>query len=215
MMNNMIKRISVINKIINNYTEEINRNRTFAADNIMLGSNVCISEDSLIGSYTYIGNNSCVEDSTIGRYVSIGDNVTIAPGEHRILQISTSYRIYNNRIGKSYYNGDFGHLEGGVEIGNDVWIGCNVTIRRKVRIGNGAVIGANSYINKDIPPFAVVGGVPMRIIKYRFDNHIIEEIEKSAWWDHDLDEARVIISQLEKNLGIQKVELECEVQNGD
>jgi len=76
-------------------------------------------------------------------------------------------------------------------IGNDVWIGCNSTILRGVTIGNGAVIGANSLVNKDVPPYAIVVGSPAKIIKYRFDEEIIQALLKIKWWDYPLE----IISQ--------------------
>ena len=68
-------------------------------------------------------------------------------------------------------------------IGNDVTIGANVTIMGGVTIGNGAVVGANSLVTKDIPPYAIVGGNPAKIIKYRFEDEIIEKLNEIKWWN--------------------------------
>ena len=68
-------------------------------------------------------------------------------------------------------------------IGNDVTIGANVTIMGGVTIGNGAVVGANSLVTKDIPPYAIVGGNPAKIIKYRFEDELIEKLNEIKWWN--------------------------------
>ena len=75
---------------------------------------------------------------------------------------------------------------GGVKrtyIGNDVWIGENVTIKDGVKIGNGAVIGTAAVVTKDVPPYAIVAGVPAKIIKYRFDDKKIQLLQDIKWWD--------------------------------
>lgn len=75
--------------------------------------------------------------------------------------------------------------EGGpVTIGNDVWIGQNVLIQQGVTIGDGAVIAAGAVVTKDVPPFAMVGGTPARIIRYRFPDSLIARIRRVGWWDY-------------------------------
>ena len=76
-------------------------------------------------------------------------------------------------------------------IGNDVWIGVNAIILSSCHtIGNGAVIGAGAVVTKDIPPYAVVAGVPAKVIRYRFDQKTINEIEKTKWFERKPDELR-------------------------
>lgn len=73
--------------------------------------------------------------------------------------------------------------KGQILIGNDVWIGDGVTILGGVRIGDGAVVAAEAVVTKDVPPYAIVGGNPARVIKYRFSKDVIEKLEKIAWWN--------------------------------
>jgi len=84
-------------------------------------------------------------------------------------------------------------------IESDVWIGVGSIIRRGVTVGIGAVIGANSFVNKDVPPFAIVAGSPARIIRYRFDQNKINEILKSKWWELELEDAKEVIKKLDIN----------------
>lgn len=80
--------------------------------------------------------------------------------------------------------------KGQVLIGNDVWIGDDVTILGGVRIGDGAVIAAGAVVVKDVPPYAIVGGNPTKIIKYRFPEETIERLRRIAWWDWDGEKIR-------------------------
>ncbi len=158
-------------------------------------SQVCdgsyIDSKSIIGNYTYIGRNCNITKAVIGNYCSIGNNVTIVPGEHDIYSISTSHALYDGNWYKKLTEKD-------CIIKNDVWIGADSIIRRGITVGNGAVIGANSFVNKDVPDFAVVAGNPAKIIKYRFDVDKCNKIAKSKWWNFKLDKAKTIIKCLEE-----------------
>ena len=72
-------------------------------------------------------------------------------------------------------------------IGNDVWIGHNVTIIAGITIGDGAIIGANALVTKDVPPFAIVGGDPAKVIRYRFDDDSRIRIYNRKWWNNSLE----------------------------
>ncbi|MBC7388459.1 MAG: CatB-related O-acetyltransferase [Opitutaceae bacterium] len=147
-----------------------------------------VSEDSKIGDYAYVGFNCFISKSNIGRYCSIANNVSIGNGEHLIDNISTSGFFYNDPytiLTKDDCN-----------IGNDVWIGVDSIIRRGVTIGNGAIIGANSFVNKNVPDFAIVAGSPAKLIRYRFPEEKIEIIKEHSWWDLELDEATLEIQKI-------------------
>ena len=83
--------------------------------------------------------------------------------------------------------GDYSASKGETTIGNDVWIGEGVTIKGGVTIGDGAVLAMNACVTRDVPPYAIVGGVPAKIIRYRFDNNIIQGLLSIRWWDKPED----------------------------
>jgi virginiamycin A acetyltransferase len=86
------------------------------------------------------------------------------------------------------FNLFFDGLLGNITIGNDVWIGIDSCILSGVSIGNGAVIAARSTVVKDVPPYAIVGGNPAKLIRYRFSKAVIDELQHIAWWDWPLEE---------------------------
>jgi acetyltransferase-like isoleucine patch superfamily enzyme len=122
----------------------------------------------------------------IGKKCSIAINCVFSLSNHLIDNFSTSpsvTSIFSHSKGNlsSYSKGD-------ILIKNDVWICANSTIIDGITIGNGAVVAAGSVVTKDVPPYAVVGGNPAKIIKYRFSKEIIDEIEKTKFWDMDIKE---------------------------
>ncbi len=87
-------------------------------------------------------------------------------------------------------------LKGDTIIGNDVWIGQNVTFLPGVKVGDGAIIGANSVVRKDIEPYAIVIGNPARMLRKRFDDELIELLERFKWWDKSIPEIQTLIPLL-------------------
>lgn len=84
-------------------------------------------------------------------------------------------------------------LKGDTVIGNDVWIGQNATIMPGVHIGDGAIIGVNSTVASDVQPYSIVAGNPARFIRKRFDDELIELLERFAWWDKSIEEINSLI----------------------
>lgn len=124
----------------------------------------------------------------IGNYCSIAHQVTIMiGGEHKQKWVTTYpfKTMYQDLIVEKSITLEDSldrASKGDVIIGNDVWIGEQSLILSGVRIGNGAIIGAGSVVTKNVPGYAIVGGNPAKIIKYRFSEEIISELEKIAWW---------------------------------
>ena len=141
-----------------------------------------------IGFATTLGYNNFIHgDVSIGKYCQIGVDVGIFAKNHPTNYMSTY-------INKNLFNGELKNIrqDNKIVIGNDVWIGHNVVIVGNVTIGNGAVLAAGSVITKDVPCYAIVGGVPAKVIKKRFSDQIIEEIEKLNWWNLSEDELEKI-----------------------
>lgn len=121
----------------------------------------------------------------IGKYCSFADKINIvAGGEHDKDWVTTSPLIDRWKM-EQYYDLKKPRYKGDIIIGNDVWVAFGATILSGVKIGDGAVVAAGSVVTKDIPPYAIVGGVPAKVIKYRFDDEIIKSLQDIKWWDWD------------------------------
>ena len=123
-----------------------------------------------LGDYSYIGKKNILHDVTIGKFCSISDCCVIGLPGHSINTISSSpiFSFVKNGTKTTWISKDIPEEPIEVKIGNDVWIGYRAMIPSNVTIGDGAVIAAGAVVVKDVPPYAVVGGVPAKVIKYRF-----------------------------------------------
>lgn len=147
--------------------------------------------DVQVGDYTYIAQNSFISKTSIGKFCSIGPNFFCGWGIHPTNGISTAPMFYSTlkQNGVSLSVKDKIEERKFITVGNDVFIGANVTVLDGVTIGDGAVIGAGSIVSKDIPPYSIAVGSPIKIIKYRFEEKQIESLLKIEWWnfnDEDL-----------------------------
>ena len=147
-----------------------------------------------IGNFTFIGKNTYIENcQSIGNYCSISFDVKIGLKNHNLHTISTSAFFYKKS--KGWVEKDNLQNRNPVIIENDVLISSNVLILEGVKIGNGSIVAAGSVVNKDVPPYSIVGGVPAKVIKYRFDKKTINKLITSKWWTYDSEK----IKQLKKD----------------
>lgn len=185
------------NKVISHYTNEISSS-VFEGYNFL--ERGTFLSNVTMGKHSYTGKNVHLVNTVIGRFCSIGPGVHNIGGRHPISEcISTHSAFYRLSApgGKSFICGGDGSFqeykwvdtERQIQnvVGNDVWIGTEAKIMEGVTIGNGAVIAAGALVTKDIPTYAVVGGIPAKVIRYRFDKQEIELLEKINWWDLDDD----------------------------
>lgn len=165
--------------------------------------------DSQIGKYTYAGINTTVNYAKIGKFCSIARNVDIGGFDHDYKKVTTMPPFRWNQIcqGGGKLKGETGYQEW-CEIGNDVWIAAGSQILHKVNIGDGAVVGGGAVVTHDVPPYAIVAGVPAKIIGYRCREEDIKELLKIKWWDWPESVIRDNMEYLMEN-DIGKETLEC------
>lgn len=130
------------------------------------------------GNFVVKGKGGVLE---IGGFCAIGVNVTVILSNHYYDYPAIEFDFYKKYFGKYPYK-----IEKRKNIiENDVWIGDNVIILPEITIGTGAIIGAGAIVTKDVPPYAIVGGNPAKILKYRFSKKVIDELLDSKWWEWD------------------------------
>lgn len=173
------------------YTVNVQKVKMEGASKIHRRSSV---KGSTVGFATYLGEDCFLENCIIGKYCSISSNVIVVQGTHPTSRwVSTHPAFFSlneqsgvvyteqNRFDEYKYVSDTDKCS--AIIGNDVWIGRSANILAGVRIGDGAVIGAGALVTKDIPPYAIVGGVPAKIIKYRFNESDRNYLHNLQWWN--------------------------------
>lgn len=170
----------------------ISKKTVFAGYNV-IHNNVNIVNSSL-GYASYVGKNCIMPNVVIGSYCSISGNVEVLPYTHPTsIHVSTHPAFFSllKQAGFTFAKKQlfqeqlFFDKEKGVnvKIGNDVWIGSNVLILGGVEIGDGAIIAAGSIVLKNVPTYAIIGGVPAKVIKYRFHEDQVKFLLKIKWWD--------------------------------
>lgn len=170
------------------FSENVSLGRMITVLNTKLGEGCMLGSFSKVtystlDTLSYIGDYSVVINSHVGKFCSISWGVTIGPEEHDYTRLTNHSFLYSLKSFQLTPYKHYSPFEKECKIGNDVWIGCNSTILRGVTIGDGAVIGANSLVNKDVPPYAIVAGTPAKVIKYRFDEDVIEALSDAKWWN--------------------------------
>jgi acetyltransferase-like isoleucine patch superfamily enzyme len=154
-----------------------------------------IGPDVTVGKYFGMNENCFVARATVGAFCAIGARTAINPFNHPVDWLSIHEFQYHPRSFDwvPEYT-DFDRLERTpdmfqhVTIGNDVWTGHNVNILSGVSVGDGAVIGAGSVVTKDVPPYAIVAGVPGQVRRMRFPERTIERLLRLKWWELELSE---------------------------
>jgi Acetyltransferase (isoleucine patch superfamily) len=177
--------------------------------------NVIKNPNIIVGDFTYyddVNGAEQFEKHVTHHYNFIGDKLIIGKfcqiakgvefvmnGANHRMNCASTYPFY-------IMGGDWGNalapvakelpLKGDTVVGNDVWIGQNTTILPGVHIGDGAIIGLNSVVARDVPPYTIVAGNPAKIIRKRFDDELIDLLLKLKWWDKSIEEIDALIPLL-------------------
>lgn len=142
--------------------------------------------ETTMGDYSYVVNDAEIIYTEIGKFCSIAAKTRINPGNHPTWRASQHHWLYR---AASYGLGEdetefFGWRRAhGVTIGHDVWVGHGAVILAGVRVGDGAVVGAGAVVSKEVAPYQIVGGVPAKPLRNRFEPAIVERLEVLRWWD--------------------------------
>jgi len=150
----------------------------------VLFSGVSLSKSKL-GRHTYIQKNTSINNSVVGNFCSIAAEVTIGLGQHPTNHVSTHPAFFSNTqpLAKSFASRNICATSQQTIIGHDVWIGQGAMIMDGVNVGHGAIVAAGAVVTKAVPAYAIVGGVPAKVIRFRFAKDICSWLEDAAWWN--------------------------------
>ena len=163
-------------------------------DGVELYGNIKVGKNTTInGPNTDM--RSAIYGITIGSFCSIARNVVFQEYNHDYTQLTT-YMVRTNLEKKNRVEDLIS--KGAINIGHDVWIGTHCVILSGVTIGTGAIVAANTVVTGEVPPYAIVAGSPAKIIKYRFDEKVIDELLKSKWWEKSKEEIIIKFNDFKK-----------------
>lgn len=175
------------------------RTSNISSDDVFEGNNYIAGwvKHCHVGRGTYIMDGCWFQDCSIGRYCSIASDVKmVARRGHPTRDFVSTSPVFHlkNAVINTYVEQDMydpyerrknKDRQWDAVIGNDVWIGTRVMLMGNVSIGDGAIIGAGSVVTKDVPPYAVVAGNPARILRYRFPDEQIKQLQNMRWWERE------------------------------
>ncbi len=146
-----------------------------------------VMECAELGDFSYLGPGCMVADAQIDRFCAIAAQVRIGAPNHPIdrpsLHRFTCCPEYYAATAERDHTFFRDRRESRVVIGHDVWIGHGVIVLPGVRVGDGAVLAAGAVVSRDVAPYTIVGGVPARLIRERFNRDIAAKMAHIAWWD--------------------------------
>jgi len=162
---------------------------------LYLNRNTQIGPNATVGKYTGLNADCYIARAELGAFCAIGARTSFNPFNHPSDWLSTNEFQYHpqsfdwvdeyTNLKRLERTPDMFHRS---KIGNDVWAGHNVNVMGGVNVGDGAILAAGSVVTKDVPPYAIVAGVPAAIIRFRFSETTIKRLQEVKWWEFELSE---------------------------
>ncbi|MEC8147402.1 MAG: CatB-related O-acetyltransferase [Pseudomonadota bacterium] len=144
--------------------------------------------DVSLGDYSYIGARNKLSRVSVGKFCCLGPEIIAGLGRHPSSDYVSSHPVFYSpyaQTGVTFSDRSYFKELDNIVIGNDVWIGARVILVDGITIGDGAIVAAGAVVTEDVPAFAIVGGTPAKIIKYRFQREEIEALLAIEWWHKD------------------------------
>lgn len=173
-----------VKRILRIPSDIFNHNKVHSSTRIAGGTSL---KFCTIGKHNYIARRNSLYNVEVGNYCCFGPDIHIGGMQHSYWWYSMSPLLSDECKSPER-----------TIIGNDVWLGAGCIIKQGIKIGDGAVVGAGSFVNKDVEPFSIIVGSPAKLLKYRFDEDVREAIVKSGYWDKNPEEAKQILNELNK-----------------
>jgi len=144
----------------------------------------CTLNQTRLGRFSYVAREAFLADVTVGAFASLGPRSLLGCGEHPVDLVSTAPVFYSTlrQCGVTFAPSPHPAERRTISLGNDVWLGAQVFVRDGVTIGDGAIVAAGAIVTSDVPPYAIFGGVPAKLIRYRFPAAAIARLLALQWW---------------------------------
>lgn len=158
---------------------KLNRYPVTLGDCVRISRTARFQTPTKVGDWTRVGERSLFKGNgllEIGKYGALGSELTVITSNHRATALNMSYPVHSSR------GWDVPIVVDNVAIGHGVWIGDRVTVLPGVTVGHGALIAAGAVVATDVKPYSVVGGVPAKLIKLRFDEAVVDFLLDLQWW---------------------------------
>ena len=201
--NYIINKVFLKNRVFwdTNIANHVELNNVEVGAKVSFAKNASVN-NSKIGKYTSIGRNTKITNTDIGAFCAISWDSTINAIQHPLTHLTIHAFPYVSEYGGVEKRTDFYQR---VTVNNDVWIGANSVILPGLKIGNGAIIAANTLVTRNVPDYAIIAGVPAKTLRFRFRKEMIDKLLELKWWELDFDVIKRNISVFQNDFKMKNL----------